>query len=66
MQVKPVAWPPGRAMLTTRLSSGSHDTTMMGIVAVASFAARSPCSPLTTITFTLSWASSRASSGNRS
>jgi hypothetical protein len=29
-----VALPPGRAMLTTRLSSGSQANTMMGIVAV--------------------------------
>src|SRR6266851_2266905 len=42
MQVNPVALPPGRAMLATSLSSGSHAKTMMGIASVASLAARNP------------------------
>ena len=47
MQVTPVAFPLGRAMLATTLSSGSQAATSMGMVSLACLAALTPWSPAT-------------------
>ena len=64
----PVTFPSGRARLATSpAATGSPALTMtMGIVLVALFAANADKVEATTITSTLSWTSSAASSGQRS
>ena len=64
----PVMFPPGRARLATNpLPTGSLSCAMtMGIVAVASLAARVAVGPAVTMTSTLRRTSSAASAGRRS